>query len=91
VTTTTDTSINPGWRVPDCPPSAVHDQLVQWFEVQEGELVLHLGCLCQLVQMWPSGTLFPGVVGIRLLCEGQTRDTYVNSNAWTAVRRYVEG
>ena len=87
--TTTDTR----WRefdVKDCPPSAVADQLVQWFEVAEGDLVLHGGQLCQLSQMWPAG-LLPGQVGVRLLREGTELDSYVDSNAWTCVRRYVEG
>ena len=85
--TTTDTR----WRefdVKDCPPSAVADQLVQWFEVAEGDLVLHGGQLCQLVQMWPTGLRLGPDIGIRLLREGQERDTSVDSNAWTCVRRY---
>jgi hypothetical protein len=75
---------------PGCPPSEVVDQIIPWFEVQEGEAVLYNGQLHELVCMWPW---IPGTpqVGIRLMRESETRDYGVDSNDYAAVRRYVEG
>lgn len=70
------------------PRCEVIDLILPWFAVYEGDLVLCGGQLCQLERMWPSdpGTSY---VGVRLLHGGRTIDHYVDSNAYTAVRRYV--
>jgi len=80
------TAISPGWRVKDCPPSAVHDQIVPWSEVREGDLVVWDGEFCLLTHlmdydgeplMWFDGSKHgPGVIPC---------------GTYAAVRRYVEG
>ena len=87
MTTTTETPVS-------CPPSAVHDQIVPWFEVYEGDLVVYDGQFHRLERMWPlcSDRLGAEWVGIYLLREGVRFRTSVNSNDLTAVRRYdVDG
>jgi len=81
MTTTTGTPVT-------CPPSAVHDMIVQWFLVAEGDLVLHDGQFHVLERMWPTLRGNGSEVGIELLREGVPRRYVVDSNAWTAVRRY---
>lgn len=86
MTTTTDTSINPGWRVPDCPPSATADKIVTWAEVREGDLVLWDGEFCLVSRlidyegeplMWFDG--------------GKSGPGTIPCGTYAAVRRYVEG
>lgn len=68
------------------------DKILPWFEVPAGDLVLYEGQMHQLEHMWPAmNGAMPELVGVELLREGQARRVYVDSNAYTAVRRYVEG
>lgn len=86
MTTTTETTTR------TCPPSAVADQIVPWHEVREGDAVLFMGHLRQLVATWPAMLdSAPDVVGVRLLDGGDTQDFHVVSSHLTAVRRYTEG
>lgn len=69
----------------------VADQIVHWFEVQEGEAVLWAGTIRRLERMWPLVIPSkPEFVGVILLYGGETEEIRVNSNHLTAVRRYVE-
>ena len=95
MTTTTDTSIKPGWRVPDCPPSAVVDMITCWTSAA-GELLVFPGDLI----LWGSDfrlvlTIEPhgSGDGVMVLLDGMPWPALRGALAdgRVAVRRYVEG
>lgn len=89
---TTTQNPAPAQPVTTCPPSDVHDMIVRWSEVQAGETVLYGGHVRRLVRMWPlMVAAMPEMVGVRLMYGGRTIDVAVDSNSYTAVRRYTEG
>ena len=94
--TTTDTSIKPGWRVKECPPSAVAETITCWTSAA-GELLVFPGDLI----LWGSDfrlvlTIEPhgngSADGVMVLLDGgMPWPTYCRGDGLVAVRRYVEG
>jgi hypothetical protein len=70
-----------------CPPSAVHDMILPWSDVREGDLVLAGGQLYLVREI--TNALAPGWLEIGL--EGSLMELRKEHDHLTAVRRYDTG
>jgi hypothetical protein len=77
---------NGSLHAPACTPSSVVDLIVTWPDVQEGDLVLRDGELCQVDRVNPMDFGNPAIV-----LDGDQHNGTIPAGTYAAVKRYQTG